>query len=84
MCHRCTWKCFKKAIQNIAEANGDLTGRKIANKITKVSRNLPQNNPKIVTNEVENTAANKKYLKKIYISRKKAKKYWWSKINIFT
>ena len=74
MCHRCTWKCLKKSIQNIAEANGDLTGRKIANKITKVSRNLPQNNPKIVTNEVENTAANKKYLKKDLYLQEKGKK----------
>ena len=30
--------------QKIAEATGDLIGNKIANKITKVSENSPQNN----------------------------------------
>ena len=34
-----------------AEATGDLIGNKIADKITKVSKNFPQNNS--VTNEEE-------------------------------
>ena len=34
----------KRAIQKTAEAAGDLTGNKIADKITKVSRILPKNN----------------------------------------
>ena len=38
----------KRAIQKIAEATGDLTGNKIAYKITKVSKNSPQNSSKTV------------------------------------
>ena len=34
----------KRVIQKTAEATGDLIGNKIANKITKVSKNLQQNN----------------------------------------
>ena len=38
----------KRAIQKIAEATGDLTGNKIAYKITKVSKTSPQNSSKTV------------------------------------
>ena len=38
----------KRVIQKIAEATGDLTGNKIAYKITKVSKNSPQNSSKTV------------------------------------
>ena len=41
----------KKAIQKTAEATGDLIGNKTADKITKVLKNLQQNNPEAVTNE---------------------------------
>ena len=41
----------KKAIQKTAEATGDLIGNKTAVKITKVLKNLQQNNPEAVTNE---------------------------------
>ena len=34
----------KRAIQKTAEATGDLIGNKIADKITRVSKTLPQNN----------------------------------------
>ena len=38
----------KRAIEKIAEATGDLTGNKIAYKITKVSKTSPQNSSKTV------------------------------------
>ena len=41
----------KRAIQKATEANGDLIGNKIANKITKVSKNPQQNNSGTVKNE---------------------------------
>ena len=37
--------------QKISEATGNLIGNKIANKITEVSRSLPQNNSETITNE---------------------------------
>ena len=44
----------KRVIQKMAEATSDLICNKIANTITKVSRNLPQNNSETVTNEYNN------------------------------
>ena len=41
----------KRFIQKTAEATGYLIGNKIANKITKVSKNSPQNKSETVTNE---------------------------------
>ena len=41
----------KNIIQKTTEAAGDLAGNKIANKITKVSKNSQQNNSETVTNE---------------------------------
>ena len=38
-------------IPKIAEATGDLIGNKIANRIMKVSKNLPQNNLETITNQ---------------------------------
>ena len=43
----------KWLIQRVAEATGDLIANKIANKITRVSKNSQQNNLKTVTNEHE-------------------------------
>ena len=37
---------LKKAIQKTAETIGNLIGNKVADGITKVSKNLPQNNSK--------------------------------------
>ena len=37
--------------QKTTKATGDLIGNKYANKIMKVSRNLPQNNSETITNE---------------------------------
>ena len=41
----------KIIIPETAEATGDLIGNKIANRITKVSRRLPQNNSETMTNK---------------------------------
>ena len=61
----------KKFIQKAAEATGDLIGNKIANKITKLSKNSQQNNSETVTNEHDKEIPKikiKKYLKKdIYL-----------------
>ena len=54
-----------------------MIGNKIANRITKVSKNSQQNNSKTVTNEHD-----KEIPKERYISGRKTEKYWWSKINI--
>ena len=61
----------KRVIQKAAEATDDLTGNKIGNKITKVSRTLPQNSSRTVTNETENIGIDRKMLKERYISPEK-------------
>ena len=55
--------CSKRVIQKIAEATAD--------KITKVSKNLQQNNSETVTNDHDKEIP----LRKIYISRRKAGNY---------
>ena len=54
----------KRAIQKTAQATGDLVGNKIADKITKVSRTLLQNNSETVESETENIGFDKEYKKK--------------------
>ena len=56
----------KKAIQETAEATGDLTGNEIVKKITRVSKNSQPNNSHIVTNELD-----KEIPKEMYISPEK-------------
>ena len=46
-------KLLKKSYSKKAEATGDLIGSKIANKITKASRNLPQNTSETIESETE-------------------------------
>ena len=41
----------KRVIQKRAEATGDLIGNKVAVRIMKVSKTLPQNNSETITNE---------------------------------
>ena len=43
----------KRAIQKTAEATGDLIGNKIADKITRISKILPQNNSERERDEEE-------------------------------
>ena len=65
--------CFKKsnskrAIPKTSEATCDFIGSKIANKITGVSKNLPQNNSETVANE-----NNKEIFKDIHLNKKDRK-----------
>ena len=64
--HRCTWNCLKKA-----KATGDLIGNKVINKITKVSRNSPQNSLERVTSEAEHIGLDREIPKEVYISPEK-------------
>ena len=57
----------KRTIQKMAEAAGDFIGKKIADRITKVSKNSQKNNSETVTNEHD-----KKNLKKdIYLQKRR-------------
>ena len=59
----------KRIFQKTTEATGDLIGNKIADKITKVSKNSQQNKSETVTNE------NVKEIRKIDMSRRKTRNY---------
>ena len=52
----------KRAIQKTAEATEDLIGKKIANKITKISKNSQQNNSETVTNEHNKVIVKERYI----------------------
>ena len=52
----------KRAIQKTAEANGDLVGNEIANRITKVSKDSQQNKLETVTNENDKEIPKKRYI----------------------
>ena len=67
----------KAVIQKPAEATGDLIGNKITNRITKVSKKLPQNNLEKVTDENEQEIP-----KETYVFRKKTRNYSYFKIKI--
>ena len=57
-----------------------MIGNKIANKITKMSRNTPQNSSETVAKEAENI--DREISKERYIPRKNVANYWRSKINM--
>ena len=65
---------LKTAIQKIVEPTGDLTGNRIVDKITKLSKTSPQNNLEKVTNEEENLGLDKEIPKERYISPKEWQK----------
>ena len=52
----------KRVIQKLAEAPGDLIGNKVADRITKVSKNSQQNNSEIVTNENDKEIPKERYI----------------------
>ena len=52
----------KRVFQKTAEATGDLTGIKIANKIMEVSKNSQQNNSETVTNEHDKEIPKERYI----------------------
>ena len=68
----------KRTVENITKATGDLTELEIANKITKVSGNSPQNKSGTVRNETENIKLDREIPKERDISRTKTENYWWS------
>ena len=51
----------KRAIQNTAEAAGDLNRNKIATKIAKVSGGSPRNNSETITNEHDKEIPKERY-----------------------
>ena len=55
-------KNSKNVIQKTAEATGNLTDNKIANKITRVSRSSPQNNPETITNRHDKEIPKERYI----------------------
>ena len=66
----------KRTVENITKATGDLTELEIANKITKVSGNSPQNKSGTVRNETENIKLDREIPKERDISRTKTENYW--------
>ena len=61
----------KKQFKKRKKATGDLTGEKIADKIIKIFKTIPQNNSETVENETENTRLDRKIPKrKICISKR--------------
>ena len=52
----------KRTIQTIAEATGDLIGKKIANRNIKVSKNSQQNKSELVTNEHDEEIYKQRYI----------------------
>ena len=60
----------KRLFQKTAEATGDLIGNKIANRITKVSKSLPQNNSETITNGLDKKISKERY---IYLQKKDRK-----------
>ena len=54
----------KRAVIKTPERTGDLTGKRITDKITKVSRNLPQNSSETIQSETKKQDLIEKYQKK--------------------
>ena len=52
----------KRVIQKTAEASGDLIGKNIADRITKVSKTLPKNNSETIKNEHDQEIPKERYL----------------------
>ena len=53
---------LKRLIQKAADATGDLAGNEIANRVTKVSKSLLQNNSEIITNEHDKEIPKERYI----------------------
>ena len=53
---------LKRVISKASEATGDLIGNKIANRITKVSRILSQNNSETITNGHDEEIPKERYI----------------------
>ena len=53
---------LKRLIQKAVDATGDLAGNEIANRVTKVSKSLLQNNSEIITNEHDKEIPKERYI----------------------
>ena len=65
---------LKRVVHKKSEGTGDLICNKITDKITKVSKTLPQCNLQIVTNETENIGFDREIPKEKYVSPEKGQK----------
>ena len=52
----------KRVIQKTVEVTGELIGNKIADKITKISKTLQENNSETITNEHDKEIPKERYL----------------------
>ena len=57
----------KEQLKKTAQAAGDLTGNKVADKITEVSKTLPHSITETVTNEAESIGLDREMPKEKYI-----------------
>ena len=76
---------FKRAIQKTAEANGNLIGNKVSDKITGIASKGSREAPSKSTTSAQingNISANGDTKNKIYITRKTATNYWQTQIII--
>ena len=65
---------LKTALKRVVHRKSEATGDLIYNKITKVSKTLPQSNLQIVTNETENIGFYREIPKEKYVSPEKEQK----------
>ena len=65
---------LKTALKRVVHRKSEATGDLIYNKITKVSKTLPQSNLQIVTNETENIGFYREIPKEKYVSPEKGQK----------
>ena len=79
MSEKYSQKLLDHAKQSAIDALGEFIGNKIANRITKVSKNSWQKHSETVTKENDKEISKER---KIYFFRRKTENYWSSKINI--
>ena len=72
----------KRTTQKTEEATCDLIGNEIANKITKVSRNLPQNSQRHLKVKLKIYDLIGKFQKEDIYLKKEVENHCWSKIDI--
>ena len=65
-----------KIFARTSEATGDLIGNKIADRITKVSKLLPQNNSEIFRNKEKNIGLDKEIRRERHISTEKWQQFF--------
>ena len=66
----------KRAIQKLPEATGDLLCQKIADKTSKASKTLPNNNTETVTNEYDKEISRERYVYLLRTTDRKLMMIW--------